>query len=75
MPDRKIIIGANLSKEEEADLIVTLAKNKDIFAWSASDLRGQQRHNTSCPGYQPTNEPKEAATKENVGGQNIGGKG
>jgi hypothetical protein len=32
VPDRKVIIGANLSKEEETELIVTLAKNKDIFA-------------------------------------------
>ena len=36
--DRKVIIGGNLSKEEEAELIETLAMNKDIFAWSASDL-------------------------------------
>jgi hypothetical protein len=43
VPNRKIIIGANLSKEEEADLIVTLAKNKDIFAWSASDLKEVSR--------------------------------
>jgi hypothetical protein len=43
VPDRKIIIGANLSKEEEADLIVTLAKNKDIFVCSASDLKGVSR--------------------------------
>jgi hypothetical protein len=32
VPDRKIIIGANLSKAEEAELIETLAKNKDVFA-------------------------------------------
>jgi hypothetical protein len=30
VPDRKVIIGANLSKEEETELIETLAKNKDI---------------------------------------------
>jgi hypothetical protein len=29
--DRKIIIGANLSQEEELELMETLAKNKDIF--------------------------------------------
>jgi hypothetical protein len=43
VPERKVIIGANLSKEEETKLIVTLAKNKDIFAWSASDLKGVSR--------------------------------
>ena len=32
VPDRKVIIGANLSKEEEAELIQTLAKNRDVFA-------------------------------------------
>jgi hypothetical protein len=36
--DRKVIIGANLSNEEEAELIAILAKNIDIFAWSAFDL-------------------------------------
>ena len=43
IPDRKVIIGGNLSKEEEADLIETLAKNKDVFAWSASDLKDVSR--------------------------------
>jgi hypothetical protein len=32
VPDRHVIIGANLSAREEAKLIDTLAKNKDIFA-------------------------------------------
>jgi len=41
--DRKVIIGSNLSKEEEAELIEILAKNKDVFAWSASDLKGVSR--------------------------------
>jgi hypothetical protein len=38
-----VIIGANLSAREEAELIDTLTKNKDIFAWSASDLQGVSR--------------------------------
>jgi hypothetical protein len=41
--DRRVIIGANLHKEEERQLIETLAKNKDIFAWLASDLKGVSR--------------------------------
>ena len=41
--DRKVIIGGNLTKEEEAKPIETLAKNKDIFAWSAFDLKGVSR--------------------------------
>ena len=40
VPDRKVTIGGNLSNEEEAELIETLAKNKNVFAWSASDLKG-----------------------------------
>ena len=41
--DRKVIIGGNLSKKEQAELIETLAKNKDVFALSASDLKGVSR--------------------------------
>jgi hypothetical protein len=43
VPDRKVIVGANLSREEETKLVETLAKNKYIFAWSASDLKGVNR--------------------------------
>jgi hypothetical protein len=43
VPDRKITIKGNHSKKEEAELIETLAKNKDIFVWSASDLKGVSR--------------------------------
>ena len=32
IPDIKVIIGGNLSKEEEAEPIEILAKNKDVFA-------------------------------------------
>ena len=31
VPDKKVTIRGNLSKEEEAELIETLAKNKDVF--------------------------------------------
>jgi len=41
--DKKVIIGGKLSKDEEAELIETLAKNKDVFTWSASDLQGVRR--------------------------------
>jgi hypothetical protein len=43
VPDEKVSIEGNLSKTEETELIETLAKNKDIFAWSASDLMGVSR--------------------------------
>jgi hypothetical protein len=42
-PDRKVIIKGKLSKQE-TELIETLAKNKDVFAWSASDLQGVSRY-------------------------------
>ena len=38
--DRKITIRGNLSSKEEEELLEVLAKNKDIFAWLASDLQG-----------------------------------
>jgi hypothetical protein len=41
--DKKVIIGGNLSEEVEVELIETLAKNKDVFASSASDLKGVSR--------------------------------
>ncbi|XP_066396472.1 uncharacterized protein [Miscanthus floridulus] len=41
--DRKVTIGGNLSEEEEVELLETLAKNKDVFTWSASDLKGVNR--------------------------------
>jgi hypothetical protein len=43
MPDRRVIISANLSKKEEAELIEILAKNINIFAWLASDFKGVSR--------------------------------
>ena len=41
--DKKVTIRGKLLKEEEAKLIETLAKNKDVFAWSTSDLQGVSR--------------------------------
>ena len=29
-----------MSEEEEVELLETLAKNIDVFTWSASDLKG-----------------------------------
>ncbi|XP_066333789.1 uncharacterized protein [Miscanthus floridulus] len=43
VPDRKFTIRGNLSNEEEAELIETLAKNKDVFTWSAFDSQGVKR--------------------------------
>jgi hypothetical protein len=43
MPDRAVIIEANLSAEEDKDLVRFLNRNKDVFAWSAKDLQGVDR--------------------------------
>ena len=38
-----VTISATLPEEEEKELLDFLNKNKDVFAWSASDLRGVSR--------------------------------
>jgi hypothetical protein len=43
VPDRAVIIGANLSAEEGRDIVRFLNRNKDVFAWSAKDLQGVDR--------------------------------
>jgi hypothetical protein len=43
MPDRAVMIGANLSAEEDKELVQFLNRNKDVFAWSAKDLQGADR--------------------------------
>ncbi|CAL2266599.1 unnamed protein product [Prunus armeniaca] len=39
-PERKVQIGSSLSQEEKAELAAFLKNNKDVFAWSPSDMRG-----------------------------------
>ena len=43
LPDRQVTISAALEPEEEHELLEFLNKNKDVFAWSASDLHGVSR--------------------------------
>jgi exonuclease V gamma subunit len=43
VPDRQVIIGTNMLAREEKELIDTLAKSKDIFACTTSDLQGVSR--------------------------------
>ena len=43
LPDRQVTISAALEPEEEHKLLEFLNKKKDVFAWSASDLRGVSR--------------------------------
>jgi hypothetical protein len=38
--DQTVVIGSDLSTDEEANLVQFLRKNKDVFAWSAKDLTG-----------------------------------
>jgi hypothetical protein len=43
LPDKVVTISATLDPEEEKELLEFLSKNRDVFAWSASDLRGVSR--------------------------------
>jgi hypothetical protein len=43
MPDRAVVIGAHLGPEEEKELVQSLNKNKDVFAWLAKDMQGVDR--------------------------------
>jgi hypothetical protein len=42
--DQTVVIGSDLSADEEANLVQFLQKNKDVFAWSAKDLTGVDRN-------------------------------
>jgi len=43
LPDRQVTMRAAHEPEEEHELLEFLNKNKAVFAWSASDLRGVSR--------------------------------
>jgi hypothetical protein len=40
---QKVLLGSQLSEEQEKTLIKFLFNNKDVFAWSANDLYGVNR--------------------------------
>jgi hypothetical protein len=42
--EQKVLLGSQLSKEQEKTLIRFLFNNKDVFAWSANDLCGVNRY-------------------------------
>jgi hypothetical protein len=43
VPDRIMCMGAEMSLEEQAELLQFLDKNSDVFSWSTSDLIGVNR--------------------------------
>jgi hypothetical protein len=43
VPSRTVMIGTEVSKEEEDKLLQFLRHNRDVFAWSKSDLTGVHR--------------------------------
>jgi hypothetical protein len=65
--EQKVLLGSQLSEEQEKTLIRFLFNNKDVFAWSANDLCGVNRdlieHFTQC---QPILQAKKAKASENV---------
>jgi hypothetical protein len=43
VPNKTVLLGKDLSLEEDAELLTFLDKNSDIFAWSTFDLVGVSR--------------------------------
>jgi hypothetical protein len=43
VPDRAVCIDTETCQEEQAELLVFLDKNSDVFVWSTSDLMGVSR--------------------------------
>jgi hypothetical protein len=41
--EQKVLLGSQLSEEQEKNLLRFLFNNKDVFAWSANDLYGVNR--------------------------------
>jgi hypothetical protein len=42
--DQTVVIGSDLSADEESNLVQFLQKYKDVFSWSAKDLTGVDRN-------------------------------
>jgi hypothetical protein len=42
--DQKVLLGSQLSKEQEKTLAKFLFNNKDVFAWLANDLCGVNKN-------------------------------
>jgi len=43
LPGRSVLIGSDLTEQDEEELLSFLDKNSDIFAWSTTDLVGISR--------------------------------
>jgi hypothetical protein len=48
VPSRTVMIGTEVSAEEEDKLLQFLRHNQDLFAWSKSDLTGVHRSVIEC---------------------------
>jgi len=72
LPEKVVIISATLSCEEGKELLDFLNKNKDVFAWSAGDLRGVSRdivehHLDIRPGVKPKKQkPRKMSDEKNA---------
>jgi hypothetical protein len=58
--EQKVLLGSQLSEEQEKNLLRFLFNNKDVFAWSANDLCGVNRdfieHSLNVdPSFRPRN--------------------
>jgi len=67
LPDKEVTISTTLAPEEQQQLLEFLNKNRDVFAWSASDLCGVSRdiieHRLDTD---PKIKPKKAKASQNV---------
>jgi hypothetical protein len=52
--EQKVLLGSQLSEEQEKTLIRFMFNNKDVFAWSTNDLCGVNRdviEHSVTPGF------------------------
>ena len=68
LPDKMVTISATLEQEEEQELLQFCCKNKDMFDWSASDLRDgrQQIHYRAQARYRSFYQARETKASQNV---------
>jgi hypothetical protein len=76
VPDRTVCIRAEISSQEQAELLQFLDKNSDVFAWSTSDLIGVNKevieHKLQV---NPNAKPKKHEASQDVRGKNRSCKG
>jgi hypothetical protein len=70
VPDRTMCIGAEMSPEEQAELLQFLDKNSDIFDWSTSNIIGVSREAIEHKLQVNPNEAQEVEALQDARGKN-----